>query len=173
MVPSSRKGETVEFNLFPYKVKCHESWHQLFLNMRTREVWERLDDIHGQIFDSDNNFMTRSWLSVCELPSKTDLENQLAKAYRVENLQDCWIRAFGGWEVVRARMFMKYMMLFMIFGVDMADLNKLLDNGHLSGFFDKFPVENERKWAFEICFGKNADWQTIKAKIAKITRRSP
>lgn len=135
-----------------------------------------MNEIYRLIFGTGDEFITRSWLSVCELSSKTDLQNQIAKEYKTGDLQKHWVCAFGGQELTQARMLLKYMMLFMIFGSDMADSKQLLNNGYLSGFFEKFPVEdvveNEREWAFVNCFGVNADWQTIKSKTSKIIRRS-
>lgn len=137
------------------------------------EVWDRLEEIHEAIFSTDDDAVTRHWLSVCKLPGKRDLENQLSKEYEVAYLQKAWVKAFGGWELPRARTFLKRMMLFMIFGSDMAYADRIFDNGNLAEFFEKFPLDNERQWAFGVCFGRNADWQTIKSKTSKILRRSP
>lgn len=172
MHPSSCGGGTHEFNLFPYKTKCHSSWHTLFLNMKIWDVWEKLNEIYDLIFNTDDEFISRPWLSICELSSKVDLQNQTDKEYRTEDLQEHWICAFGGQGLAQTRTLLKYMMLFMIFGSDMANIKQLLDNGHLSDFFEKFPVEGERKWAFITCFGVNAGWQTIKSRTSKIARQS-
>ena len=145
----------------------------LFLNMRIWEIWYVIDEVHNSIFNSDNIFICRSWLSVCELSSKTDLKSQLTKEYKVKDLQECWASAFGGYESSKARKLLKYMMLFMTFGADMPDLKRLLNNGYLSEFFTKFPVRDGRTWAFKTCFGVKDDWQTIKAKVSKVVRQSP
>ncbi|MEX2090686.1 MAG: hypothetical protein WD989_00960 [Candidatus Paceibacterota bacterium] len=173
MNPSSRSGETNEFNLFPYKARRHESWHKIFLNMKISEVWDNLEIIHSAIFDNDEERMNRHWLTLCKLPSATDLRNQVNKEYETEHLRESWECAFGGRELSRANAFLKHMMLFMVFGSSMANPEQLFDNGNLTAFFEKFPVENEREWAFAICFGVNANLHTIKAKMSKIIRKSP
>lgn len=174
MNPGSRGGPTDEFNLFPYKAQRHQCWHDLFLNMTIWEVWDQIEEIHGAIFSTDDDVITRHWLSVCKLPSKRDLENQLNREYRVADLQEAWDTAFGGWELVRARIHMKHMMLFMVFGSDIANPDLIFDNGNLTEFFEKYPLEAEgqRKWAFQICFGEDASWRAVKAKISKILRKS-
>lgn len=142
--------------------------------MKIWDAWKSLEEVHGIIFGSDSgDFITRYWLSTCELPSRNDLQKQLEKEFKVEDLQEHWIRAFGGWELPKAQMFLRYMMLFMIFGSNMACPDQIFDNGNLSNFFDEFPLNDfEREWAFITCFGFNADWQTIKSKTSKIIRRS-
>jgi hypothetical protein len=173
MNPSSRGGETNEFNLYPYRVKRHRYWHDLFLNMTIWEVWNHIEEIHDAIFLADDEVITRHWLFVCELPSPKDLRQAMDKEYNVVRLQEAWVVAFGGWELPGARRFLKRMMLFMIFGSDMASTNRIFDNGNLDAFFERYPVENERAWAFRICFGQNAGWQALKSKMSKILRQSP
>ena len=175
MNPSSRGGQTNEFNLFPYRAKSHNRWHELFLNMTIWEVWDQLEEIHCAIFLTDDETITRPWLSVCKLPSKADLRNHLGREYCVEDLQDAWETAFGGWELIRARIHMKHMMLFMVFGSDAADHNRIFNNGNLTEFFEQYPLkaEGQRKWAFQICFGADAGLHQIKSKTSKILRQSP
>ena len=116
MNPSSRGGDTNEFNLFPYKIMRHNRWHALFLNMTIWEVWGAIDEIYESIFNSDEEYINRHWLSVCELPSENDLNNQIEKEYSVEYLRDCWGCAFGDRTLDKARKFLKYMTLFIVFG---------------------------------------------------------
>lgn len=174
MHPSSCGGQTDEFNLFPYRTNRHNDWHKIFLNMTIRDIWQRLDEIYCAVFFNnlnDDDMMNRYWLSECKLPSRKDLENQLQKRYEVAELQGAWISAFGSDDLSRARVFMKYMMLFIVFGSDTAGLKNLFNN--LPGFFKKFPAEEgERRWAFENCFGKNATWHKIRCVIVKIVKKS-
>ena len=172
MNPGSRKGPTNEFNLFPYRTDRHQRWHDIFLNMTIWEVWDQLEEIHSAIFLSDDDTITRHWLSVCELPSKRDMDNQLNRECRVTDLQEAWDTAFGGWELVGARIHMKHMMLFMVFGSDMAEHGRLFNNGNLTEFFEKYPFDEagQRKWAFQVCFGANAGLHQIKSKTSKILR---
>ncbi len=153
MNPSSRGGDSSEFNLFPYKVIRHNSWHALFLNMTIREVWEALDEMYEAIFNSDDQNINRRWLSVCKLPSENDLRNQIEKEYSVEYLKDRWGCAFGGRKLAKARKFLRYMMFFMLFGSDMACPKKIFRNEKVGKFFDRFPVAPDRQWTFEVCFG--------------------
>lgn len=170
MCPRSRGGKTDEFNLFPFKIKRHQNWNEIVLNMTLQEVWNSIEEIHGSIWLNDEDVVTRRWLSVCKLRSKDELKHALNKEYAVFFLQEAWISAFGGWELPGARTFLKYMMLFMIFGSDVACADSIFDNGNLAAFFEKYPVKDERQWAFQICFGENAGWQAIKSKTSKIIR---
>ena len=169
MVPSTRRGETNEFNLFPYRLKHHRAYHTLFLNMTIWEVWEVFEEVHGKIFNTDKERINRQWLGVC--PARQEgLKAQIGKVYGIEFLQDKWISAFGGEYIKQAQKFLKYMMLFMVFGSRMADTESLFDNGNLAKFFEKYPAGEDRLRAFNICFGEYADWQTLKAKMSKILR---
>ncbi|GEM_PF-5804237 len=169
LVPSTRQGETNEFNLYPYRIKNHRAYHYLFLNMTIWEVWEALEEIYEEIFDTNEEKVNRHWLSVC--PDKQEgLESQIGRIYGVEFLQEKWITAFGGEDIKQAQKLLEFMMLFMIFGSKMADTDNLFDNGNLTEFFEKYPADEDRLRAFNICFGEFADWQTIKAKMSKILR---
>jgi len=168
MNPSSRGGDSSEFNLFPYKVVRHNSWHALFLNMTIWEVWEVIDEVYEAIFNSDEQYINRHWLSVCKLPSENDLKKHIEKEYQIEYLQDRWGCAFGGRKLAKARKFLKYMMLFMLFGSDMACPKKIFRSEKLGEFFDKFPVVRERQWVFALCLGNdtaNTSWNSIRSKI--------
>ena len=173
LIPSSRGGETNEFNLFPYKLKSHRAYHALFLNMTIWEVWERVEEIYEEIFNTNEEKISRQWINVCRLKKDTGLDVQINRIFGVEYLQEKWIIAFGGQDIRQAQRLLKYMMLFIIFGSHMADTNYLFDNGHLAEFFEKSPADENRLRAFNICFGESADWQRIKAKISKIRRQLP
>jgi len=170
LVPSSCGGETNEFNLFPYRVKSHNAYNCIFLNMAIWQVWEVLEEIHEAIFYSDKERINRHWLAVCKLKTPRELEVQVEKVYKIEYLQEKWITAFDGDSLKQARMVLKYMMLFIIFGSHMANPESLFDNGNLTEFFEKYPANEDRLRASNICFGEFADWQTIKAKMSKILR---
>ena len=170
LIPSSRKGQTHEFNLFPWRRKSHSAWHYLFLNMTIWEVWENLHDIHEEIFSTDDERINRIWLVVCKLRTEAEVRAHMDKVYSVENLQEKWIATFGGYDLKQAEQLLKYMMLFIIFGSRMADTEYLFDNGNLTEFFEEYPANEDRLKAFDICFGRSADWQRIKAKVSKILR---
>ncbi len=173
LVPSSCDGETNEFNLYPYRVKSHNAYNSIFLNMTIWQVWEWLGLVHETIFFSDKEGLNRYWLAVCKLKTDKELRVQVDKIYNVEYLQEKWINAFGGASLKQARRVLKHMMLFIIFGSRMADTEYLFDNGNLTEFFENYPADEDRLRSFNICFGESADWQTIKAKMAKILRQLP
>jgi len=173
LVPSSRGGETNEFNLFPWKKRCHNAWHHLFLNMTIWEVYETFDGIYEEIFFSDKERIYRHWLGTCQLKKERELEAQIERIYGVEYLQEKWIAAFGGNDLKQAEQLLKFMMLFMIFGSHMADADYLFDNGNLTEFFEEYQANEDRLRAFNICFGESAGPQKIKAKISKILRQLP
>lgn len=170
--PSSRGGETDEFNLFPYKRQRHIGWHELFLNMQMRDIWENVDKIHRMIFCNRNKTMNRTWLVLTDLPNQTDLRNQIDKVYESKYLKRMWSTAFRGRKPSKAKAFLRLRMLFMIFGSDAVLTEKLYDNGNLSEFFKAFPLVNERRWAFTTCFGTNPNLQSMKEKIRKILNQS-
>lgn len=169
LVPSTRSGETNEFNLFPYRIKSHRAYHALFLNMTIWEAWEALEEIYEKIFNTDKERVNRQWLSVCPVKQE-GIEIQIKRVYDVEFLQEKWIIAFGGRDLKQARKFLKDMMLFIVFGSRMADIGYLFNNGNLTDFFEEYPANEDRLRAFNICFGESADWQGIKAKMSKILR---
>ena len=134
------------------------------------EVLENLNEIYEAIFNNSDERINRSWLVVCKLRTEAEVRGHIDKMYSVENLQERWISAFGGHGLKQAEQLLKYMMLFIIFGSQMADTEYLFDNGNLTEFFENYPANEDRLKAFKICFGEFADWQTIKAKMSKILR---
>lgn len=173
LVPSTRDGETNEFNLFPYRIKSHRAYHEIFLNMTIWEVWNALESIYKQIFSIDQETIKRHWLFVCRLDKSHELQVQIEKVYQTEYLQEKWILAFGGSDLNRAKNFLVYMMLFMVFGSCMADTEELFENGNLIDFLEQYPQTPDRLKAFDICFGEFASNHAIKAKMSKITRQLP
>lgn len=182
LIPRSRNGSSSHFNLFPYRKSSHQAYHKLFWNLKVDEVWRDLDQVHYSIFELGQDFIYPWWLKSCSLDGGTEKQkvafeknkaNRLAKWIGVNVLQEAWTEAFGGHSLAQARYTLKHMMLFVIFGRNMADTKSLFDNGNLTEFFESCPPDGHRLWAFQICFGENADFQTIKSKISKIIRRSP
>ncbi len=183
LIPRSRGGSSSHFNLFPYRRSSHRSYHdKLFWNLRIDEAWRDLDQIHHSIFESGEDYIYPWWLKSCSLDNGTEKQkvafeknkaNRLTKRVRAKVLQEAWDEAFGGYSLEQARYTLKYMMLFMIFGRNMADTKLLFNNGNLIEFFENYPFDGYRRWAFQVCFGKNAKPQGIKSKISKILRKLP
>ena len=140
--------------------------------MQMWDIWENVDKIHGMIFCNRNKTMNREWLVLADLPSQTDLRNQINKIYETKYLKTMWSRAFRGRQSSKAKAFLRLRMLFMIFGSDAVLTEKLYDNGNLFEFFKEFSVMNERQWALTICFGTNYSLQSMKEKIRKILKQS-
>ena len=173
LTPVSCGGETNEFNLFPYRVKSHNAYNCIFLNMAIWQVWEALEEIHRAIFYTRKEEINRYWLAVCKLNTDKELKVQVEKVYQVKYLQDKWTIAFGGHDLKQAERILKYMMLFIIFGSHVADADYLFNNGNLMEFFEKYSADENRLKAFNVCFGESADWQRIKARVSKILRELP
>lgn len=134
--PKSRNGSWKdEFNIFPFEQTRHQDWHTLFLNMTLLEVWEWLEQSHSLIFYSRQKKICPVWLSACHLErgsskkiaafelKKKDL---LATLFDVDFLQKKWISSLGSANIATAINFLKYKMLFMIFGTKMIDRKFLL-----------------------------------------------
>ncbi|OGM98775.1 MAG: hypothetical protein A2817_00165 [Candidatus Yanofskybacteria bacterium RIFCSPHIGHO2_01_FULL_39_8b] len=182
LVPRSRNGSGGHFNLFPYNRKAHSAYHHLFWNLKIDEVWNNLDKTHQSIFDTDRKYCYQWWISSCFLDKGTEKERErfekskqerLVKLLPVSEFKKYWIECFGNNSVNHARLLLKYMMLFMIFGVNMADTNSLFNNDDLTIFFETSPSKGYRLWAFEICFGSStAKVQTIKTKISKVLKKA-
>ena len=182
LVPGSRNGSGSHFNLFPYERDAHSAYHYLFWNLKIDDVWNDLSKIHRSIFGSVKKYDYQWWIGSCFLDRGTEKERQrfekhkqerLAKLVLVSEFQKNWIKCFGNDSLVHARIFLKYMMLFMVFGTNMTDMDSLFDNDDLIEFFERSPSKGYRLWAFEICFGKNyPKVQTIKTKIRKIIKKA-
>lgn len=134
------------------------------------EVWAVLEEAYVAIFNTDEEAISRPWLKACSLKDPSEKRNHIEKELRVIDLQEAWIKAFGGDSIQRARKTMKHMMLFIVFGSHMAYPENLFDNGDLEEFFEKHPVTRDRLNAFVVCFGETADWQKIKSRMSKILR---
>jgi len=187
LVPRSRdrdkSANSSHFNFFPYRTSSHRAYHDIiFWNLRIDEIWRVLDQVYHSIFESGEDYVYPWWLGSCSLDTGTekqkiifekDKANRLTKLVSAKVLQKAWEEVFGGYSLEQARYTLKYMMLFMIFGLNMTDTDQLFINGNLARFFKDYPSSGYRFWAYRVCFGKNADWQTIKAKMRKIIRRSP
>lgn len=181
MKPNSRNGPTSHFNLFPYENFRHGAYHDLFWNMTIQEVWDNLDDIYLAIFESDEEMIYPFWLEFCELNRGSEQQklafceerrHRLLKHVGVYKLQNYWFKAFGTADLEQVRHFLRYMMLFMIFGINMANPRDIFNNRELVRFFESYPVGGDRVWAFEICFGKNGvGMGCIKSKTSKIIRK--
>ncbi|MBI2064951.1 MAG: hypothetical protein HYT62_02780 [Candidatus Yanofskybacteria bacterium] len=140
--------------------------------MQMWDIWKNIGKIHRMIFYNRNKTMNREWLVLADLPSPTDLQNQINKAYEVKNLKKIWSLTFRGRQLSKAKAFLRLRMLFMIFGSDAVLKDKLFDNGNLVEFFKEFPVSDERVWAFEICFGTNPNLLSMKEKIRDIFKQA-
>ena len=182
IIPSSRNGPSSHFNLFPYKRSAHGAYHELFWNMRIDEVWSGLDKIYSAIFESDEDRVYPFWLESCKLDLASEKQIagferekklRLSRSVSAMKLQELWFRAFGSTSPDQARNLLKYMMLFMVFGINMIDIESIFNNDNLIDFFEKrYPSSGDRLWAFEICFGKHgSSIHCIKSKMSKIIRR--
>lgn len=170
MIPRTRGGDTSEFNLYPYRIKSHNAYHGIFLNMTIWEVWDVLDEAYEVIFNTEDERVNRYWLHVCRLGDSDEKRSHIERDMNVRDLQEKWEKAFGGRSLQRAKKTLKHMMLFIIFGSKMSKPERLFDNGNLEDFLQRYPADDDRLRAFTICFGQYADYQKIKARMSKIIR---
>lgn len=161
--PKSRNGQwRDEFNIFPFKQSRHQDWHTLFLNMTLLEVREWLEQIHSLIFYSRQKKICPVWLSACRLergsPKKITAfelkkKDLLVTLFDVDFLQKKWINSLGSVDIATAIHFLKYKMLFMIFGTKMIDKKFLLADDNFIKMIQEsadFPL---RAQAVINCFG--------------------
>lgn len=161
--PKSRNGPgTDEFNIFPFEQSRHQDWHILFLNMTLFEVWEWLRDAHSLIFYSWQDKICPVWLSVCSLErgsfkKKTAFEEKkkdlLVTLFDVDFLQKKWVNCFGDNDIETAVKFLKYKMLFMIFGTKMIDRKFLLVDDNFIKMIQESANYPLRARAVINCFG--------------------
>ena len=180
LVPKTRNGRGTEYNLFPYEIRRHSAYHDIFFNLRIDEVWNRLNRIHYSVFESGDNNVTPWWIDKCEREVGTtdqivkfnrNKEGRLSKAVSADWLQNKWFKAFGSEDRKASREFLRLMMLFMVFGTRLLDKETLFDNSNLSDFIERTSCTNMRLWAFEKCFGQAGTVHSLKAKIVSVVDR--
>lgn len=174
MIPSSRDGSSDEFNLFPWDKKCHSAWHEIFINMTILEVWDRLDEIHDSIFSpKETEKIRRRWLDVCDIPNSGEKKHVLEKEVSIQKLQCLWFQCFKTEDFNKSLMFIKYQMLFMVFGgIIMMNLDIIFQNSNLKKFLNKELCSENRKRAFEICFGQNPSVPKVRSIINRIIKKT-
>lgn len=163
LTPKSRNGSWKdEFNIFPFEQSRHQDWHSLFLNMTLLEVWEWLEQTHSLIFYSRRKKICPVWLSACHLErgsskkttafelKKNDLLVTLTDVYF---LQKKWINALGSANIATSINFLKYKMLFMIFGIKMTDRKFLLVDDNFIKMIQESANYPLRAQAVINCFG--------------------
>lgn len=163
LVPKSRNGPlNDEFNLFPFEKNRHKVWHDIFWNMTVFEVWDWLDYIHALIFDSHQEKICPVWFHVCCLETGTskkiarfeeDKKNIIVKLIRIDFLHKQWLRCFKSPDIEKARFFLRYKMLFMIFGSKMVSRNYLLSDQNLKQMIREAVNHPARARAVMNCFG--------------------
>jgi hypothetical protein len=168
--------------VFPYAKKAHGAYHSLFWNLRIDQVWNNLAKIHRSIFESEEEFIRPWWIEDCDLESAMERKrhdfNQkkmlyVAKEVRVVALKSAWLRSFGGYDLITAENFLYLNMLFMIFGTELINWKKLLDNDHLIEFLENDKLDGSRLWASETLFGDGGSVRSIKSRIARILNKYP
>ncbi len=163
LIPKSRNGSLRdEFNIFPFEESRHEAWHFIFLNMTIFEVWEWFEQIHSLIFNSRQEKICLVWLSACCLEKgrckqitkfEQKKKNLLLTLFDVDFLKKKWILCFGNAKLKTARIFLKYRMLFMIFGSKMIVKEYLLSNDIFTTIIQKAANYPVRMRAIKYCFG--------------------
>lgn len=180
MIPRSRKGNSFEFNMFPFLIEAHNAWHVLFLNLTIVEIWSNLESIYKSIFDTNKETVKMKWLLDCKLEADDyiwDIRSiesfernvkRLAKnGMSAERLRQKWIVCFGGEDLHLAESVMKMMMLVMVFGHKIVEPEHLFDNGKITEIVDLLPSGGPRDWAFRNCFNTT----TVRARGVKAMTR--
>ena len=180
LVPRTRNGRATEYNLFPYSIRKHSAYHDIFFNLRIDEVWNVLNQVHCDIFESGEDYIVPWWIEKCEREAGTsdqvvkfnkNKRDKLNTPISVVWLQCKWVKAFGSEDLKTSKEFLRLMMLFMVFGAELLNKNTLFDNGNLADFLESSPCTENRLWAFEKCFGQGGTTHSLKAKIVSIVDR--
>jgi len=66
LIPKTRNGQGTEYNLFPYSIRSHGAYHDVFLNLRINEVWEMFNRIHSSIFEPEEDYIVPWWIEKCK-----------------------------------------------------------------------------------------------------------
>ncbi len=174
IIPKSRDGCLQdEFNMFPFENSRHGAWHTLFLNMTIFEVWEWLARAHSLIFNSHQLKIYPVWLSVCQLETgskrklaafKKNKKDLLATLFDTYFLQEKWFHCFGSSNPKVAKAFLKYKMLFMIFGSKMIDNKFLLSDDNFKKMIQVAMGHPQRSQAVINCFGSGTI-SLLKARV--------
>jgi len=180
LVPKTRNGQGTEYNLFPYSIRRHGAYHDIFFNLRIDEVWDMLDRIHSSIYESGEDYIIPWWIEECKREVGTSEQvakfnknkrDKLNTPVSVDRLQAKWFKAFGSEDLKTSRGFLRLMMLFMVFGRELLNKDTLFDNGNLNDFLEATPCTRNRLWAFEKCFGRSRTVHSLKSKIVSIVSR--
>ena len=180
LIPKTRNGQGTEYNLFPYSIRSHGAYHDVFLNLRINEVWEMFNRIHSSIFEPEEDYIVPWWIEKCKREIGTadeiasfnrNKKNRMAKTLSVTGLQDRWVRALGSEDRKTSRDFIRLMMLFMVFGKELLNKDTIFDNSNIIDFLEKTPCMKNRFWAFEKCFGQCGTAQSLKSRIVTIVDR--
>ena len=170
MVPTSRRGEDSEHNLFPWSEASHVAWHDLFSIMTLREVWPVLSDVHLLLFQTDEDDMVREWCLPYRYHGRKSDQKDMATVKPVAKLREAWVRCFGSCDYRPAQRLLRYMMLHMVLG-RFADHTPLVyENRTLIPLVRAASHDPERAWAFRQCFGRIPNRSTLRS-VKKIIRR--
>ena len=179
LVPRSRGGPTSCFNLFPWAEKSHDAWHQLFFNMTIQEVGERLDEIHAAIY-SDAERVIPFWVGTCTLFKagsrrmkvfEEQKASKLSSPVSTAKLQGLWWDCFKSEKLADARTLMLHMVMFMVFGPQMADPD-LVSQTDVQAILSKISeMKNYRRWAVGVCLGYGIS--TIISRVNQLNSSSP
>ena len=177
---SEERKEEIVLIVSPYEEKGHDAYHHLFSNLRIDQLWSKLAKIHNDIFFTNRGYISPWWLHGCELESGTHRQiasfhiskkGRIGKALEVRQLQSLWSRAFGGEDLITAENLLKIMMLFIVFGVELLDTDKLFENGNFQDFFEK-NRSGYRLWAQEILFGKGGSVQGNRSQLVSMLNKN-
>ena len=171
LVPSSRDGQDVEWNLFPWNEKSHVAWHRLFCIMTIREVWPVLFDVHMLIFQSDEDDLVREWCLPFRYHGKKAEQQDMLTPQSVSVLRESWMACFGGADFRSAQRVMRYMMLYMVLGRHADHSAAVYETTVLQGLLRTVENDADRFWAFRQCFGRmprNVGLRPLKKTIRRV-----
>lgn len=170
LTPTSRHGEDSEFNLFPWNEKAHAAWHRMFTIMTIREVWHVLADAHMLIFQSGGDSLIREWCLPYRYQAKKAVETDILTPQSITELRECWVTCFGGPDFRKAQRFVRYMMLYMVFGRYADHSSTIYESRMLLAFIKEVATDSDRSWAFRQCFGRMPH-RALARTTKKIIRR--
>jgi hypothetical protein len=153
--PESREGPTTERNLFPWNRDSHTAWHDLFLVLNAREVWDTLQRAWLRIWSGkEDDLVPPNWLTPYREVFCSDHLRKSKKAKPAKEWRKLWIIAFNTPNLSGARYIVQAMLLCQVFGYTSLH-ESARSTPVVRQLWRDMPRDRKTAQAFHICFGRS------------------